>query len=456
MKQILLAILFLFIFFQLPAQSDSVELERVHGFTVKKLFVDYQGPAGGDVLDFRAYGDGFELGYNYKLNSNFELYLPFRTAVVQLSEESSQRRMHSLGAQMKWSWKDAQTLFQPYLLVGANGVLFSGGDADFDIPLGVGLDINIHPSTAINLQAAYHFGRENRSNMNLGIGFTHYFLQTSDKKEKPEEKEEEEEVLADSDGDGIPDVHDLCPNEPGSPEFNGCPDSDGDGIPDHEDKCPDQEGPKRFGGCPDSDGDGVPDSDDECPNVPGPVENKGCPFIDSDGDGIPDKFDDCPNTPGPKSGKGCPDSDGDGVIDKDDKCPDTPGPASNRGCPEIEKKEQDVLDLAMESVKFESNRATLKQSSFDNLDDIAKIMKKYPNYKLRISGHTDITGSRALNQRLSEQRARSCYEYLASKGISASRMSYLGYGPDQPRADNDTDEGRRLNRRVEFDVYIAD
>jgi outer membrane protein OmpA-like peptidoglycan-associated protein len=456
MKQTLLAILFLFLFFQLSAQSDSVELERVQGFSVKKIFVDYLGPAGGDVLDFRSYGDGFELGYNHKFHPNLELYVPFRTAVVQFSEESSQRRMHSLGAQVKWSWKDAQTLFQPYLLVGGNGVFLSGGDTDFDIPIGLGMDINIHSSTAINLQAAYHLGRENRSNVNFGIGFTHYFLQKTEDKEVPEEEEEEEEVLSDSDGDGIPDVYDLCPNEAGAKEFSGCPDSDEDGIPDHEDKCPDQAGPKSFDGCPDSDGDGVPDSDDECPNVPGPIENKGCPYIDSDGDGVPDKFDDCPNTKGPKSTAGCPDSDNDGVIDKEDKCIDTPGPASNFGCPEIEEEEQEVLDLAMESVKFESNRATLKQSSFDNLDDIATIMKKYPDYKLRISGHTDNTGSRALNQRLSEQRARSCYEYLASKGISASRMSYLGYGPDQARANNDTDEGRRLNRRVEFDVYIAE
>lgn len=456
MKNILLAFLAVILCFPYSgmSQTDSTEVVRKHGFAAKKLFVDFLGPSGGDIFDFRSYSDGFEIGYMHNFSGPFELYTPFRTAVVQFSGEQSPTRMHSIGAQLQYNFKNDDALFQPYLLAGGNVFFAVGDDAQVDFPVGLGVNINIHPSTAINLQGGYHFSGEDRSNMNLALGVKYYFLQT--KKTKAPEEDEEDEELVDTDGDGVPDIYDLCPNEAGLPMFDGCPDSDGDGIPDHKDKCPDDAGPKIFDGCPDTDGDGVPDSEDECPNVPGPKENNGCPIIDSDGDGIPDDKDDCPNEYGPRSAGGCPDRDGDGVPDKDDKCPDTPGPKSNMGCPEIEEKEQEVLDLAMESVKFDSNRATLKPESFKNLNDIAEIMKRYPDYKLRISGHTDNTGSRALNQRLSEQRARSCYEYLASRGISATRMSYVGFGPDRPRSDNDTETGRRLNRRVEFDLYIAE
>ncbi len=461
MKNILLASLAFALFFPFSghSQSDSTEIVRKHGFAAKKLFIDFLGPSGGDIVDFRSYSDGFEIGYMHNFTGPIELYTPFRTAIVQFDGEQTPTRMHSLGAQLQYNLKDEKALFQPYLLLGGNVLFAVDDDTQVDLPLGIGLNINIHPSTAINLQGGYHLSGEDRSNMNLTMGVKYYFLQKK-KPEPPveEEKEEEEEKdeLEDTDGDGVADIYDLCPSEAGIAMFDGCPDSDGDGIPDHKDKCPEDAGPKIFDGCPDTDGDGVPDSEDECPNVPGSKESKGCPTIDSDGDGIPDDRDDCPKEYGPRATGGCPDRDGDGVPDKDDKCIDTPGPVNNMGCPVIEEKEQEVLDLAMESVKFDSNRATLKPSSFKNLNDIAEIMKRYPDYKLRISGHTDNTGSRALNQRLSERRARSCYEYLASRGISASRMSYVGFGPDKPRSDNDTETGRRLNRRVEFDLYIAE
>jgi hypothetical protein len=80
----------------------------------------------------------------------------------------------------------------------------------------------------------------------------------------------------------------LCPDTPGLPEFQGCPDTDGDGVPDKDDQCPEVAGPVENNGCPwpDTDGDGVLDKDDACPTVAGPAENKGCPWPDTDGDGI--------------------------------------------------------------------------------------------------------------------------------------------------------------------------
>ena len=124
----------------------------------------------------------------------------------------------------------------------------------------------------------------------------------------------------DSDGDGVPDVFDGCPLQPGPASNNGCPippphDTDGDGVPDTLDSCPTQPGPASNHGCPvapptyDRDGDGTPDAVDYCPNQAGPAYNHGCPVMsgpDSDGDGIADIYDHCPNQPGPASNFGCP------------------------------------------------------------------------------------------------------------------------------------------------------
>ncbi len=127
---------------------------------------------------------------------------------------------------------------------------------------------------------------------------------------------------SDTDGDGIRDKDDECPEVAGTAEFNGCPDTDADndGVTDCCDKCPKTPGLAEFKGCPDTDGDGIPDYKDKCPEVAGLKALHGCP--DKDGDGVADKDDACPDVPGPKTNAGCPfkDTDGDGVIDLIDNC----------------------------------------------------------------------------------------------------------------------------------------
>jgi len=109
----------------------------------------------------------------------------------------------------------------------------------------------------------------------------------------------------------------------------------------------------------DSDGDGIPDDADDCPNIPGPLATKGCP--DSDGDGIPDNMDECPNELGLAMYKGCPDTDGDGIPDNVDICPNEPGPKSNNGCPIIEIEQVSAKILTNEQFDFENYQASLVQ-----------------------------------------------------------------------------------------------
>ena len=259
----------------------------------------------------------------------------------------------------------------------------------------------------------------------------------------------------DSDGDGVIDAEDDCPQEAGTRSNNGCPessDTDGDGFADEVDNCP--EIPGLVDGCPDTDGDGIIDSEDECPEQAGTRTNMGCPEadVDTDGDGFADEEDNCPEVAGPVNG--CPDEDGDGVADPDDVCPREAGPANNKGCPLIAQEDQDVLDYAMRTVRFYTGSADLTTDSYEILDQIVVIMNRYPSYKLYISGHTDSLGDTRNNQILSEDRAKSCFQYLLANGVEATRMSYEGFGETQPIADNDRSAGRRLNRRVEFKLRV--
>ena len=159
----------------------------------------------------------------------------------------------------------------------------------------------------------------------------------------------------DSDGDGVCDMLDDCPGNPGLPEYNGCNDPDGDGIPDGTDFCPLVPGPPEDMGCPDTDGDGVHDGLDGCVDMPGDPPT-GCPTTgspdqgtlvytaepteclseDTDGDGICDLLDDCPGNPGLPEYNGCADPDGDGIPDGTDFCPLVPGPADADGCPDTD------------------------------------------------------------------------------------------------------------------------
>ena len=256
----------------------------------------------------------------------------------------------------------------------------------------------------------------------------------------------------DTDGDGIYDKDDACPEVFGLEAFNGCPDADGDGIEDSKDTCPNEAGLAEFNGCPDTDGDGVADNKDNCPQVAGLKSLNGCP--DADGDGITDAKDKCPNEAGPAANDGCPwaDTDGDGVTDNVDKCPNEAGTVANNGCPEIVEPTQQVMDQLnsyAKTILFDSGKSSFKKESYSVLQSITAILKEYPNSNFTIEGHTDSKGSKTLNQTLSDSRANAVMAYLIENGIDGARLSAYGFGEDYPIDTNATAAGRRNNRRVE-------
>ena len=106
--------------------------------------------------------------------------------------------------------------------------------------------------------------------------------------------------------------------------------------------------------------------------------------------------------------------------------------------------------LVLQGVNFATNTSTLTQSSRFILDEVANSLNANPNVRVEVAGHTDNTGPRALNERLSRQRAEAVVTYLADKGVDRSRMESKGYAWDEPVAPNTTREGRALNRRTEL------
>jgi outer membrane protein OmpA-like peptidoglycan-associated protein len=264
-------------------------------------------------------------------------------------------------------------------------------------------------------------------------------LDTAKQKEGPSRPR-----LIDSDGDGLLDPNDRCVAEPETKNDY----QDEDGCPDNPD--PDSDG--RFGIA------------DSCPLEPedadGFIDTDGCPDPDNDKDTILDVEDACPDVVGVPEARGCPDPDRDGdtVRDRVDNCPDEPGVVENQGCKakqrvKIVGNKLEILDI----VYFALNRDVIQRRSYSLLDEVARVIAAHPEItKVRAEGHTDNQGDDAYNKDLSQRRANAVRAYLVKRGIAAERLDAVGYGEEQPKADNETKAGRAANRRVEFTIIGAD
>lgn len=202
---------------------------------------------------------------------------------------------------------------------------------------------------------------------------------------------------------------------------------------------------------PDADDDGVPDASDACVDLHGsrsadPLMN-GCPEVprDGDGDAIPDTFDACPRVPGEPTGiratHGCPP-------------PATPPPAAAPAPPSAPQVtvEPDAIAIS-EQVQFRTGTAEIEPASEPLLRAVAAILQEHGEIlRVEVAGHTDDTGSAALNARLAEERAAAVRLALIRLGVAEDRLVSHGYGARQPIAPNTDEAGRARNRRVEFRI----
>lgn len=332
-------------------------------------------------------------------------------------------------------------LIHPYAFIGLSYIVFDPrGDDNIKISTltennfakqeinydgEIGLRFLIHENFSVNLSATGHlnpsdnldgvWGNDNNDYYySANLGLSYYFLHAKD-----------------SDGDGVDDSEDLCPNT--LPHYIvddfGCPlDSDKDGVLNDKDLCPET---PRFvvvdeNGCAvDLDKDGVLDSLDQCLYTPIGIEvdSLGCP-LDSDNDGIPNTLDQCQQTP-------------QGIQ------------VDSVGCPVIVENDTSFRKLIINNFSF--GGVELPVGAELKLEKLINYMLENPKYKWSIEGHSDsIAVDRENNYELSVKRSKVVFDYLVRNGINHNKLTILGFSNFRPAANNYSSTGRALNRRVEI------
>jgi outer membrane protein OmpA-like peptidoglycan-associated protein len=119
---------------------------------------------------------------------------------------------------------------------------------------------------------------------------------------------------------------------------------------------------------------------------------------------------------------------------------------------EVTRKEDRLIVTMSDAVLFDVDSAILKEESLSTLGKMASVMTQYPDSDILVKGHTDSTGSEKYNQELSERRSKTVKNYLIDKGVSAQRITAIGFGETMPLAPNDTPENKEKNRRVEIEI----
>jgi len=350
--------------------------------------------------------NNFSLGVNYSNNnieiSNEDLYYYSIDGIIKYSIPVDSK---ILGVKV-----------DPYLSAGYGLVNFGEGDVSFGSKntsygpsLGAGVDFQISKNIALNTGISYKSLDEKNAYSNLQhvVGIKFNFGK------------------GDSDGDGVPDKKDHCPDHPGLIELNGCPDSDGDGIPDINDSCPQKAGINGES-CPDSDGDGLNDDRDNCPTEAGPESNGGCKLADLDNDGIPNI---------------------------DDKCPNEPGSKEFNGCPKLPISISNFLNDYSE-IFFDFDSYQLNENQKLNISNLSKMLMKYRHIKINIDGHASSEGESDYNMLLSNKRSTSIKNILVKDGVNNSRLELRAYGESNPNYANIPLSERKKNRRVIISVKM--
>lgn len=336
-------------------------------------------------------------GYNYNANLSSEFRVSFANEENGANSDATTAFIGAIYHLMP------EGRLVPYLAAGIGGLLIDDSDADSDlfsqVNYGAGLKYFINEDMAINTEVRHMLASSGEpNNVMYGAGLVFYF---GGDKPAP-----------------------VATPEP-APVVKPAVDSDGDGVFDEMDKCP---------------------------NTPSgvSVDSKGCP-LDSDNDGVYDTFDKCPTTPAGVAvdSKGCAlpvDSDGDGVYDNVDRCPNSaPGAhVDEYGC-------QLTLTLL---IQFDTNKDAIRPQHTQDMVSAAAFINKYPSETVMIAGHTDSDGSELYNQQLSQKRAQAVCDYLVtSHGINVEQVTVKGFGESQPAVENTSAANKQQNRRVELTLF---
>jgi len=412
-----LAVLLLF---ALPTITQAQTSDNRWMAGLSAIFLDYQGPMTGDFTRVRAFDPGISMGafgyinpwLNASLTSSFvpETFYPLSSDQVI---GTSLIDVHAL-ARLKFNngrilQEDA--LLAPYIGLGF-GLNTASNNLRTYLPAALGLRIQVSKNFSIQWESLYKFpmGTDQFQHVSHSAGFV-FALPSNDPRRPTSPKTEREPR-----------------NRPIA--SNALPDADNDGVPDRDDLCPDIKGKAMYLGCPEPDEQAKPEPE---PQQPGTYDMAGNQEV---------------STPA-KENVNNPNR----VIIQDELASQPKEAFASNTQSEMSGSDIAFIEASVRNIYFESASDELTFPSYATLDSVAELLHKYPSYHLEVMGHTDNTGDQAANVVLSIKRAFKVKYYLVyEKGIKLARISSNGYSSVSPISDNSTEEGRRMNRRVEFRV----
>ena len=444
-------------------------------------------------LSDRKIGPGGELEISYGVSRYLSLGLLAGYEVLKSSQDPTYPALpwSSLKAEAIPASLIAKAHFipgakvSPYAYVGAGGMAFkrkTGADVSvpsdkwestIHIPVGVGFEAFATDNIAFDFDLSYRFMDEWTDYSNQGSGFSfdsyatakvgaNFYFGSSDSADDDMDAltNGEERKLGtnpespDTDGDGLKDGEEVTryTTDPTKP------DTDGDGLNDGSEVMNYKTNPNKT----DSDGDGLHDGDEVMKYKTDPLK------ADSDGDGLNDGSEVAVNRTDPLKR----DTDGDGLNDGDEVTRHKTNPLKadtdtgtvndgvevGRGTDPLNAKD-DVKEelkaevgqaILLEGIAFKTGSAEITPESEGIIEKAFNTLDQHPEIAVEIRGHTDNTGAKSTNMRLSQSRADAVKGWLVNKGIAADRIATKGYGPSQPIAPNTTKEDRQRNRRIEF------
>ena len=425
-------------------------------------FSDYQSSSVGPVLrgsieyypliidemrfGLKASGGGLKLHFSDTRSSILSNYGLRDNIPPEVTTDAIQ-----FGAGISFGYAISKSII-PSLTIGASYLIFSPKDSDAKVLKLNKLGVYDKSIFLLSLEGAVKIEINERFGINILLAYN------------PTTTDNLEDISASNSNDSF-----LSGLVGLSYAFSGNFDSDGDGIKDNIDLCPDDkedfDGFEDEDGCPDvdNDKDGIIDSKDKCPNeaedFDGFEDWDGCPDLDNDGDGILDIKDKCPDQAEDLDGfedlDGCPDPDNDkdGILDINDKCPNEPETINNfedeDGCPDNVSSQETFYQFNLRGDdSFINGSSTLKDGAKLVLNEIAFYIQNQVGSKWRIEGHMDSQGAVYLIKKLSYDRAKAVFDYLVFNGVLSNQLEVYGLGDSFPIGNNNTVEGRNANRRI--------
>ena len=449
------------------------------------------GPRGGvnlwvNSLSERKPGPGAELEVGYGLSRSLGLsflagweLLKSEQDPVSATVPLGYLKLDGIPASLvlKWYFSPGQS-FQPYAYAGAGGMYYKRRtdnniyvpqdewQSTLHIPVGLGFHSFASKDLAFTVDVSYRFmdawtdyvegsGVDGYATAKAGLSF---FIGRSPSDDSDMDgltnKQEGEHGTnpdnPDTDNDGLKDGDEVKTTMTNPAKA----DTDGDGLNDGAEVNTHKTDPRKA----DSDGDGLSDGDEVLKHKTNPV------MADTDGDGLTDGSEISVNKTDPLKA----DSDGDTLSDGDEVNKNKTDPlkmdtdggsvddgkevtrATNPLDPDDDIPVKVGQVIILEGVTFKAGSAEILPESETVLQRALKGLQEYPDVEVEIAGHTDNTGSRKTNMRLSQQRAESVKNWLTGRGIDPKRIATSAHGPDKPIVPNTTKEGRDKNRRIEF------